>query len=109
MLVPAAIAALALLPPGLVKPGAGVIYEGESPYQFIQVRAAARRRRASCTSTRAGPSTRCGGRTPVLTGGYWDQFLLAPVMHGARFGSLAMIGYAGGTVGRAYGACLAGR
>jgi spermidine synthase len=39
----------------------------------------------------------------VLTGGYWDQFLLAPVMHGPGFRSLAMIGYAGGTVGRAYG------
>ena len=37
VLVPAAIAALALLPPGLIKPGSGVIYETESPYQFIQV------------------------------------------------------------------------
>jgi len=39
----------------------------------------------------------------VLTGGYWDQFLLAPPLHGDRFRNLAMIGYAGGTVGRAYG------
>jgi spermidine synthase len=40
----------------------------------------------------------------VLTGGYWDQFLLAPLLHGRPFRNLAMIGYAGGTVGRAYGA-----
>ena len=39
----------------------------------------------------------------VLTGGYWDQFLLAPILHGPGFRSLSMIGYAGGTVGRAYG------
>ena len=38
-----------------------------------------------------------------MTGGYWDQFLLAPVIHGQPFRNLAMVGYAGGTVGRAYG------
>src|SRR5439155_1226817 len=37
VLAPVAIAALALLPPGLIKPGQGVIFEAESPYQFIQV------------------------------------------------------------------------
>jgi spermidine synthase len=40
----------------------------------------------------------------VLTGGYWDQFLLAPLLHGhGGLHNLAMVGYAGGTVGRAYG------
>src|SRR5256885_955160 len=39
-----------------------------------------------------------------MPGGYWDEFRLAPVLHGgAGLHSLAMIGYAGGTVGRAYG------
>ena len=37
VLVPVAIAMIALLPPGLIKPGSGVIFEGESPYQFVQV------------------------------------------------------------------------
>ena len=37
VLVPAVVAAIALIPPGLVKPGNGVIWEGESSYQFIQV------------------------------------------------------------------------
>ena len=38
-----------------------------------------------------------------MTGGYWDKFLLAPVIHGGPIRNLAMVGYAGGTVGRAYG------
>ena len=37
LLVPALIGAVALVPPGAVKPGSHVIYEGESAYQFIQV------------------------------------------------------------------------
>ena len=41
VLAPAAVVALALVPPGLVKPGSGVIWEGESAYQFIQVQATA--------------------------------------------------------------------
>ena len=100
--VPALIGAVALVPPGLVKPGSHVIYEGESAYQFVQVQ-----------------SLPGGGRVlhlnegwadhsiyrphQVLTGGYWDQFLLAPLLHGPGFRSFSMIGYAGGTVGRAYG------
>ena len=44
----------------------------------------------------------------VLTGGYWDQFLLARIVPTAGpAGILAMIGYAGGTVGRAYGLTVA--
>ena len=34
----------------------------------------------------------------MLTGGYWDQFLLAPLLHGdGGLRYLAMVGYAGGT------------
>ena len=102
VLAPAAVVALALVPPGLVKPGSGVIWEGESAYQFIQVQA-----------------TADGGRVLHLNEGWaehsvWHRAprahrrLLGPVparpdMHGPGFRSLAMIGYAGGTVGRAYG------
>ena len=32
---------IALLPPGAIKPGSGVIYEAESHYQFIQVQQSA--------------------------------------------------------------------
>jgi spermidine synthase len=102
VLVPAAIAALALLPPGLVKPGSGVIYETESPYQFIQV--VKRGDGSRVLHLNEGWAEHSVWRpNTVMTGGYWDQFLLAPVIHGTPIHDLAMVGYAGGTVGRAYG------
>jgi spermidine synthase len=103
VLVPAAIGALALLPPGLIKPGHGVLYEAESPYQFIQVVQTSGGSRA--LHLNEGWADHSVWRPhQVLTGGYWDQFLLAPLLHGGTgLHSLAMIGYAGGTVGRAYG------
>ena len=102
VVVPAAVAVVALLPTGVIKPGAGVIWEGESSYQFIQVqRIADHGRVLHLNEGFAEHSVWYPHR--VLTGGYWDQFLLAPVMHGPGFRSLAMVGYAGGTVGREYG------
>jgi len=79
-----------------------VIWEGESAYQFIQVQATADGGRVLHLNEGWADHS-VWHRNRVLTGGYWDQFLLAPVMHGRGLGSLAMIGYAGGTVGRAYG------
>ncbi len=103
VLVPVAIVGLALLPPGLVKPGDGVIYEAESPYQFIQV--VQRSDGSRLLHLNEGWAEHSVWRpNQVLTGGYWDDFLLAPVLHGGSgLHNLAMIGYAGGTVGRAYG------
>jgi len=102
VLVPAVVAALALIPPGLVKPGSGVIWEGESAYQFVQVQKISDHGRVlHLNEGWAEHSVWYPKR--VLTGGYWDQFLLAPLLHGPGFHSLAMIGYAGGTVGRQYG------
>jgi spermidine synthase len=103
LLAPVAIVALALLPPGLVKPGDGVIYEGESPYQFIQV--VQRSDGSRVLHLNEGWAEHSLWRpNQVLTGGYWDNFLLAPVLHGGSgLHNLAMVGYAGGTVGRAYG------
>jgi spermidine synthase len=103
LLAPVAIIALALLPPGLVKPGDGVIYEGESPYQFIQV--VQRSDGSRVLHLNEGWAEHSLWRpNQVLTGGYWDNFLLAPVLHGGSgLHDLALVGYAGGTVGRAYG------
>ena len=102
VVVPAAIAVAALMPTGLVKPGAGVIWEGESPYQFIQVQKLAGGGRV--LHLNEGWAEHSVWRPgSVLTGGYWDQFLLAPALQGGRTRSVAMVGYAGGTVGRAYG------
>ena len=102
MLAPVAIAMIALLPPGLIKPGSDIIYEGESAYQFIQVQKLPGNEHV--LHLNEGWADHSIWRPhQVLTGGYWDQFLLAPSLHGGRFRNLAMIGYAGGTVGRAYG------
>ena len=83
-------------------PGTGVIFEGESPYQFVQVVQQSNGTRVlHLNEGWAEHSVYIPGQ--ILTGGYWDQFLLAPVLHQGGFRSLAMIGYAGGTVGREYG------
>ena len=102
LLVPTLIGVVALMPPGLVKPGANVLYEGESAYQFVQVQSLPGGGRVlHLNEGWAEHSVYFPHR--VLTGGYWDQFLLAPLLHGPGLRSLSMIGYAGGTVGRAYG------
>jgi predicted membrane-bound spermidine synthase len=102
LLVPALIGGVALLPPGAVKAQPGVLFEGDSAYQFVEVRKLAGGCRALYLNEGwARHSVWCPHR--VLTGDYWDQFLLAPPFHGPGLNSLAMIGYAGGTVGRAYG------
>jgi spermidine synthase len=102
LVAPVAIAMIALIPPGTVKPGSGILYEGESAYQFIQVQQLPGDVRV--LHLNEGWADHSVWRPhQVLTGGYWDQFLLAPSLHGQPFRSLAMIGYAGGTVGRAYG------
>ena len=101
LLVPALIGGVALLPPGAVKAQPGVLFEGDSAYQFVEVRKLAGGCRALYLNEGwARHSVWCQHR--VLTGDYWDQFLLAPLVHGPGLRSLAMIGYAGGTVGRAY-------
>jgi spermidine synthase len=85
-----------------VKPGSHVIYEGESAYQFVQVQSLSGGGRV--LHLNEGWADHSIYRPhQVLTGGYWDQFLLAPLLHGPGFRSFSMIGYAGGTVGRAYG------
>ncbi len=100
--MPALIGAVALVPPGAVKPGSHIIYEGESAYQFVQVQSLPGGGRVlHLNEGWADHSLYRPGQ--VLTGGYWDQFLLAPILHGPGLRSLSMIGYAGGTVGRAYG------
>jgi spermidine synthase len=102
LLVPALIGAAAMLPPGLVKAQPGVLFEGESAYQFVAVRKIPHGGRALFLNEGwAEHSVWYPHR--VLTGNYWDQFLLAPLLHGPPFSNLCMIGYAGGTVGRAYG------
>ena len=58
--------------------------------------------RAGWSSTKARRSTRCGGPGTVLTGGYWDGFLVLPFATGTGKPPerIAALGTAGGTVPR---------
>ncbi len=98
----AAIVALMLIPPGAVKASDGeVLYEVESPYQFVQVveRDGARRlylNEGVAVHSLWRPDT-------VLTGGVWDAFVALPVLLDRPAYRVAVLGNAGGTIARAYG------
>ena len=100
---PAAVAALALLPVGGIKEGVDgrLLFEGESPYQFVQVVEQEDGDRILQLNEGWGVHSvlpRGGG----LTGGYWDAFLALPALTGRPDGRLAVLGNAGGTVANMY-------
>jgi spermidine synthase len=97
-----AIALLLLVPPGVTKSKAGLLYESESPYQYVSV-------------VRWDDGTRVlqlnegvayhsmWRRDSVLTGQYWDLFLMLPPLLEREPRNMLVIGNAGGTIARAYG------
>ena len=95
-------AALLALPPGAVKAADGLLYEHESPYQYIQVveRADGSRRLFLNEGVAVHSVWR---RDTVLTGGIWDAFLAVPVLLDRPPRRLAILGNAGGTIARAFG------
>jgi spermidine synthase len=100
-LVPAGVGALLLVPPGAVKARAGVLYEHESRYGFVQVVQTGRERRlyldeGLVTHSVWRPDT-------VLTGNEWDMFLAVPPLLGRPPARIAILGNAGGTTARALG------
>ncbi len=104
LLVPLALAALLALPPGTTKPAAKgdkVLYERESPYQYVRVLQDGNERRLELNEGLAVHSLYRPGT--VLTDGYWDGYSVLPF---ARLNEpprrVAMLGNAGGTVARAY-------
>ena len=104
LLVPAAIAAAAAIPPGATKGGEGVLFETETPYQYARVveRPDGSRRlelnEGQAVHSLWRPNT-------VLTGGYWDGFLVLPFATGGGPPErIAALGTAGRTVPRAYAA-----
>ena len=108
LLAPLVLALLLAVPPGLVKPQAGVIYEAESVYQFIQVvqqGSPAQHDLVRYLYLNEGYAVHSEWRpNTVLTGGEWDMFLTLPALLGRTPRLVLMLGNAGGTTGRAYGA-----
>ena len=93
------------LPVGTVKPAetGRVLYETETPYQYARVvQMPDGSRRLELNEGQAIHSLWRPGT--VLTGGYWDGFLVLPFATGTGRppASIAALGTAGGTVPRAY-------
>ena len=98
------VAALAL-PPGTTKPAEDgrVLYETETPYQYARVvEEPDGTRKLELNEGQAIHSLWRPGT--VLTGGYWDGFLVLPFATGSGEppARIAALGTAGGTVPRAY-------
>jgi spermidine synthase len=105
LLVPAALAGLLAVPVGVTRTppdGARVLLERETPYQYVRVEQAGDERRLILNEGRAVHSVWRPGT--VLTGDYWDGYLVIPLAsQAAPPRTMAMLGNAGGTVARAYG------
>jgi spermidine synthase len=94
------LAALLLVPPGVVKATPGLVHEEESRYQFIQVVEQGSERRLYLNEGHAIHSI--WRADTVLTGGEWDMFLTAPPLLGRTAREVAILGNAGGTTARAF-------
>ncbi len=105
----AGVALLALIPPGSVRPGANVLYETETYYNYVQVLQTGDDRWLALNEGQALHSWYRPGA--LLSGGIWDDFLLAPLFAPGPPtppGSVAIIGLAAGTVARQYAAVYPG-
>jgi spermidine synthase len=104
-LVPLAIAALMAVPVGVVKGSsdAKVLHEADTEYQYARVvEYPDGERRLELNEGVAIHSLYRPGT--VLTGGYWDAFLVDPLaVRPEPPGHVAMLGTAAGTTARAYG------
>jgi spermidine synthase len=98
LLVPVAIAALLAVPPPGIK---SAIYQTESAYQYIRV---IRDGKGRALELNEGVVTHSVWRPDtVLTGRYWDLFLMLPPLLPRLPRTMLVIGNAGGTMARAYG------
>ena len=101
-LLAALIAALIALPPGGIKQTAGVLYETESPYEYVRVVSYSDGERALELNEGIADQSVWYAHS-VLTGGYWDLFLVLPPLLNKPVRSLLVLGDGGGTIPRAYG------
>ena len=101
ILAPVALAAALAVPAGVVKPVAGLLYEKDSQYQFVQV---VQKGSVRDLYLNEGIAVHSEWRThTVLTGDEWDMFLTVPPLLGRTVRCVAILGNAGGTTARAYG------
>src|SRR5918996_4490818 len=102
LVVAGAVAALVALPPGAVKPQAGLLHEETSFHQYIQVVEQPDGRRL--LHLNEGVAVHSVWRPDsVLTGGVWDAFLAIPPLLGRPLERVAILGNAAGTTARALG------
>jgi len=102
LVVAVALAALVAVPPGAVKPEAGLLHEETSYYQYIQVVERSDGRRL--LSLNEGIAVHSVWRPDsVLTGGVWDAFLAIPPLLDRPLERVAILGNAAGTTARALG------
>jgi spermidine synthase len=106
LLMPAALAALAaVLLPGPLKRAEGLLYEGESAYNYIQVVERGQTRFLLLNEGQGVHSIYNPGE--LATFGTWDFFLVAPFFNAPpyapdRVHSLALVGLAAGTIAKQY-------
>ena len=101
-LLTVAVAALLFVPTATIKASPGLLYETESPYQYVQV--VARRDESRVLRLNEGIAVHSVWYPQsVLTGGEWDMFVLAPPLTGRPVRNMLVIGNAGGTIARAFG------
>jgi len=99
LVAPVAVAALLAVPPPEIK---SALFQTESEYQYIRVVSDGAGGRE--LELNEGVVTHSAWRPDtVLTGRYWDLFLMLPPLLERPPQSMLVIGNAGGTIGRAYG------
>jgi spermidine synthase len=99
VLAPVAAAALLAIPPAAVK---SALFETESEYQYIRVVSDGNGGRDLELNEGVVSHSTWRPHT-VLTGRYWDLFLMLPPLLEGPARAMLVIGNAGGTIGRAYG------
>jgi MFS family permease len=99
VVAPVALAAVLAVPAGIVKPVAGLLYERESQYQFVQV---VQKGTVRDLYLNEGIAVHSEWRPhTVLTGDEWDMFLTVPPLVGRPVRRVAILGNAGGATARA--------